>query len=202
MNKFFLRLFDFFKTRKVLLFSLVTTLIVLLSVSALNMNFNEDISGFLPKDKQNEQINYAYTHIGASNTIIVYFSMRDSLADGIDVIPEAIEYFINTLNNNDINKYSKKIQYTVDESAIIEKMNFLSKNIPYFLDRTDYERIDSIIIKENIIKQLGYDRNILGSIQGSIMKGVISNDPLLISSELLAGLNSFRMNEQFTVSDG
>lgn len=81
-------------------------------------------------------------------------------------------------------------------------MNFLSKNIPYFLDRTDYERIDSIIIKENIIKQLGYDRNILGSIQGSIMKGVISNDPLLISSELLAGLNSFRMNEQFTVSDG
>lgn len=202
MNKFFLRLFDFFKTRKVLLFSLVTTLIVLLTVSALNMNFNEDISGFLPKDKQNEQINYAYTHIGASNTIIVYFSMRDSLADGIDVIPEAIEYFINTLNNNDINKYSKKIQYTVDESAIIEKMNFLSKNIPYFLDRTDYERIDSIIIKENIIKQLGYDRNILGSIQGSIMKGVISNDPLLISSELLAGLNSFRMNEQFTVSDG
>lgn len=132
MNKFFLRLFDFFKTRKVLLFSLVTTLIVLLTVSALNMNFNEDISGFLPKDKQNEQINYAYTHIGASNTIIVYFSMRDSLADGIDVIPEAIEYFINTLNNNDINKYSKKIQYTVDESAIIEKMNFLSKTFHIF----------------------------------------------------------------------
>ncbi len=202
MNKFFLHLFDFFKTRKTLLFSIITAIVVLLTLSTLNMNFNEDISGFLPKNEQNEQSNYAYNHLGASNTIIVYFSMRDSLTDGDEAIPDAMKYFVNTLENNNIEEFSKKIQYTVDESAIIEKMNFISRNIPYFLDEKDYERIDSLITKDNIVKQLGYDRNMLGSMQGSIMRGVISNDPLFISSGLLEGLSSFRLNEQFKMVDG
>lgn len=198
MTRLFLKIYDFFAKRKASLMILTICIVIVCVFSAIRINFSEDISGFLPDDKQNEQANYAYQHIGASNTIMVYFSNENDE----NVIPDAIDEFVNYLYDNDIETYINKLQYSIDESEIIGKMSFISKNLPYFLEEDDYERIDSLITKENIFKQIENDRNLLGTIQGGMMKSVMVNDPLFISSELLKGLSNFKMNDNFSSEDG
>lgn len=198
MTKLFLKIYDFFSGRKFFLSIITVCIVIICILSAIKINFSEDISGFLPEDKQNEQANYAYQHIGASNTIIVYFSNESEE----NLVPDAIDDFVNYLYDNDIEAYINKLQYSIDESEIITKMSFISKNIPYFLEEDSYKRIDSLIAKENIFKQIENNRNLLATIQGGMMKSVMVNDPLFISSDLLKGLANFKMNDNFSSQDG
>ena len=198
MNRIFLKIYDFFAKRKAFLLILTICIVIICVFFATKINFSEDISGFLPDDKQNEQANYAYQHIGASNTIMVYFSNENDE----DVIPDAIDEFVNYLYDNDIESYINNLQYSIDESEIIGKMSFISQNLPYFLEEDDFERIDSLITKENIFKQIENNKKLLGTIQGGMMKSVMVNDPLFISSELLKGLGNFKMNDNFSSEDG
>ncbi len=198
MTKLFLKIYDFFTRKKLLLFLITICVVIICIISATRINFSEDISGFLPEDKQNEQANYAYQHIGASNTVIVYFSNEDEE----NQIPDAIDEFVDYLYDNNIENYINKLQYSIDETEIITKMNFISQNLPYFLEEEDYERIDSLITKENIFRQIDNNKKILGTIHGGMMKSVMINDPLFISSDLLKGLSNFRMNDNFSSEDG
>ena len=197
-TKIVLKIYDFFTKRKYLLLFVTLCIITICILSATKINFSEDISGFLPESQNNEQENYAYQHIRASNTIMVYFSNENEE----DIIPDAIDQFVNYLYDNDIELYSNKIQYSIDESEIITKMNFISKNLPYFLEEKDYERLDTLISRDNIFKQIENNKNLLGTIQGGMMKSVMTNDPLFISSELLKGLANFKMNDNFNFKDG
>ena len=197
ITKIVLEIYDFFSKRKCLLLLVTLCAIIICTLSAIKINFSEDISGFLPENN-NEQENFAYQHIGASNTIMVYFSNENEES----YVTEAIDDFVDFLYDNEIELYTNKIQYSIDESEIISKMNFISQNIPYFLEEKDYERIDSLITKENIFKQIENNKSLLGSIQGGMMKSVMMNDPLFISSELLKGLGNFKMNDNFSSEDG
>lgn len=198
MTELVLKIYDFFSKRKTLLLFVTICVIVVCVFSSMRVNFSEDVSNFLPDDKQNEQANYAYQHVGASNTIMVYFSSEDEN----DVIQDAVDVFVEGLYDNGIENYADKVQYSVDESDIIEKMNFISQNLPYFLEEDDYKRIDSLIVKENVFNQIENNKRNLGTIQGGMMKSVMINDPLFISGELLKGLSVFKMNDSFNLEDG
>ena len=117
-TKIVLKIYDFFSKRKHILLLLTLCIIIICILSTAKINFSEDVSGFLPENQNNEQENYAYQHVGASNTIMVYFSNENES----DMIPDAIDRFVNYLYDNDIELYSDKIQYSVDESEIIAKM--------------------------------------------------------------------------------
>jgi len=197
MTDFFVKIYDYLKSRNKGLFIVTILITIICILFSTKINFSEDISGFLPEDEQNEQINYAYQHIGATNSIIVYFNGDDE-QNCID----AIDGFVNRLNGNGIENFSKKVLYNIDEAAIIDKMEFVARNLPYFLDEEDYSRIDTIIIKENIISQLENDKYMLGGFLGSIMTPVITYDPLFLSGELLKGLENFKMNDRFEIKNG
>lgn len=198
MTELVLKIYDFFTKRKNLLLFMTICVVVVCVLSSTKIDFSEDVSGFLPDSKHNEQANYAYQHIGASNTIMVYFSSEND----VDVIHEAVDAFVERLYDNGIETYAEKLQYSIEESDIVDKMNFISQNLPYFLEEDDYKRIDSLITKENIFKQIKNNKNLLGSIHGGMMQSVMINDPLFISRELLNGLNNFKMNDNFTSDDG
>lgn len=203
MNNFILRVYDFFRSKRGLLFALCLAIAALCLYWASRIRFSEDISQFLPQDKQNESIRYAYQHLGAANTLLVYFSKTDQDASQNNaVLEEAIEDFVDRLQENDIDPYVKNLLYMVDESEIIGKMEFLSQNLPYFLDEADYVRIDSLIRPENIQRQMAYNKNMLGGFYGSVMRTVMMNDPLFLSENLLKGLSGFKMNDNFKSENG
>ena len=66
----------------------------------------EDISGFLPRNKDNERINYAYEHIGASNKIMVNVSQTGK-TNTKDTDGETIDY---ELICNAVDRFAEKFQ--------------------------------------------------------------------------------------------
>jgi 1-acyl-sn-glycerol-3-phosphate acyltransferase len=203
MNNLFLRIFVFFQHRKTLLWLLLVAVSGLLAFSALRISFVEDISSFLPNNADNKRINEAYQKIGAANKIIVTFSQKDT-AQGIDedLLTEAATRFSEILLKNDTAKHIKDLIYEVDNEKIKEVTDFITQNLPYFLEEEDYLRIDSLIQLQNVENQLKADKELLLSPMGGFVRNVILNDPLHFSQKVLKNLEVFKQSDNYNTDNG
>jgi len=207
MNNFFLKIFDFFQTRKTLLWVLLAAIIAALAFSALRISFVEDISSFLPNNANNRRVNEAFQKIGAANKIMVRFAMCDerhatNQESQFEILTEAATRFAEILSENDSLNHIKELIYEVDNEKIKEVTDFITKNLPYFLEEEDYKRIDSLLQPQAIEKQLKAGKELLMSPMGGFVRNVILNDPLLFSKNALKNLEVFKQNENFNTDDG
>ena len=225
MKAFFLNIYRYLRQHPVVLWGALALLTLLCVLSALRINFVEDISSFLPNNKENERINYAYEHIGAANKIMVYISQTgetdaegtndeesESNSENIDyelicgASDRFAELFQETaveagLDNNTETGYAPSLLYQVDQEKIDEITAFVIENMPYFLTEEDYERMDTMLTAEHISKQLANDKLLLSS-PVATLRNIIQKDPLFFSSNILQSLNNFRPDNGYHVEDG
>jgi len=205
MTKFFLTVYDYFQHRRLLLFALLTVIVVCLAVSAFHIDFKEDISRFLPETKVNQRINDAWQYIASSNNIIVYCNNTQPVNDDENLMIEeqiaAIDALAGRIQNEINAEYVKNLLYIIDPTEMMRVSEFITDNLPYFLDDSDYVRMDSLLTRENIEKQILADKNILSSTAGIIFRQNILADPLQIGASLLTRLQSFNVGGQFQLID-
>ena len=203
MNNFFLKIFNFFQHRKTLLWLILAFTIGVLALSASRISFVEDISSFLPNNADNKRINEAYQHIGIANKIMVTFSQKDT-ANGIDedLLTDAATQFSEILQKNDSMRHIKELMYEVDNKKVEEVTNFITQNLPYFLEKEDYNRIDSLLQPQVIETQLKADKELLMSPMGGFVRNVVLNDPLHFSQNALKGLENFKQNDNYNTDNG
>ena len=211
MTNFFLSIYDYFSRRRGLLFALLLSLVVLFAFFAYNMRFKEDISRFLPENKENERINNAYRHVALSNTITVYCNGLSSIENGklkvendnsqsdlaYDMAVEAVDALALRLQTRMDSTYIKSLFYSVSPSEMLAVSSFIIDNMPYFLDEEDYERIDSLLTREAIARQMIVNRDVLTSTAGMIVRNNFLSDPLQMTSSLMRKLQNFRVGDQY-----
>jgi 1-acyl-sn-glycerol-3-phosphate acyltransferase len=198
-----LKLFDFFESRKIILWLFLAATTALLVTAFSRISFIEDISSFMPDNADNKRIKEVYQKFGAANSIIVTFSQLDTTT-GIDrnLLTDAAVRFAEILQGRDSLKRIKELTYEVDEETVSEVAGFISQNLPYFLEENDYAKIDSLILPQHIENQLKVDKEILMSPMGGFVREVILNDPLHFSDNTLHNLESFKQNDKFNVDNG
>ncbi len=202
MKKIFLYLYSFFQKRKFLLWLLLVAITLLLIGGAIGLNSKEDIASFLPQNKENERINYAYQHIGAANQILLSIKIKDSTAEvDTDILIEAVDVLVENLYKID-SQHIKSIKYIIDQEQILSITNFITSNLPYFLTESDYKRIDTLLSKEKIRQKLENNKYLLSSLAGGMLKQTIINDPLGLSLPILNGLKSFQLSDTYQLNDG
>ena len=223
MTKFFLSVYDYFLRRRGLLFTLLSLLIVLFAFSAYNMKFKEDISRFLPENKENERINNAYQYVALSNTITVYCVVKDNgqktidngqsepairetkpdenrqidIESNNDLLIEAVDALAGRLQTRMDSAYIKSLFYSVNPLEMLSISSFIIDNMPYFLDKDDYERMDSLLTREAIARQMNINRNVLTSTAGMIVRNNFLSDPLQMTSSLMSKLQNFKVGDQY-----
>lgn len=197
-----LGLYSFFDKRPFLLRGLLIGIILLLLLLVLQINFVEDISKFLPEKDSNRRINYAYQHIGASNRIMVNVSLSNNKEIDKDKIVDAVDVFVERLSEKDSSSSIKDIFYLVDQEKISYLTSFIIQNLPYFIDDSDYKKIDSLIEKRNIEKILIANKEVLISPMSSFMKDIIAQDPLFFSGSALSKLNQAQSTNSFELYNG
>ena len=231
MKSLFLRIYRYFNQHPVVFWTLLLLITLCCVISALRINFVEDISGFLPRNKDNERINYAYEHIGASNKIMVNISQNSkTTTEGIyeedidyELICTAVDRFAEifqeasaetfhetpllsehntTETENDVDtKHVPSLLYQVDQEKIDEITAFVIENMPYFLTEEDYARMDSLLTPDHISEQLANDKLLLSSPMATL-RTIIQKDPLFFSANILQSLNNFRPDNGYHVEDG
>ncbi|MDR2836003.1 MAG: 1-acyl-sn-glycerol-3-phosphate acyltransferase [Bacteroidales bacterium] len=206
MSNFFIKIFHFFEKNKFLLLLLLVIIILFSIFSVLRINVVEDISNFLPQNKQNQKYNYAYQNIGTANKIMINIKFANNYENSDNdnfLLTEVATQFSKFISENDSLNHIKNILYEVDQTQITEVTDFVVKNMPYFLSDSDYKKIDSLISSpENISQQLENDKKLLLSPMGSFLRNILTADPLLFSKSILDNLSSFQMNDEYKTEDG
>lgn len=202
MKKFFLNIFRFFEVHKGTMWGILAFLVISCAFSALKIQFEEDISNFLPNNEENQRINYAYEHIGAANKIIVSIGQNSGEKEmDYDLLSSAATLFAEKLQENDHGQNIQEILYQIDQDQIDELTTFVIDNMPYFLEEDDYQRFDSLLSPAKIEAQLENDKQLLAA-PVATLRNVIQHDPMFFSSNILQSLNDFRPDGNYQTIDG
>jgi 1-acyl-sn-glycerol-3-phosphate acyltransferase len=246
MTNFFLSVYDYFAERKSLLFKFLFILVILFLYSSYHIRFKEDISRFLPEDKENKRISDVYQQVASPNMITVYCSHRElgaqrsgipashlsqtvestdfrqsnSLSedvttadkensppdnrqsynfseDAVSVQIEALNALSERLQERMDTSYIKSLFYRVNPVEMQAMSSFIIENMAYFLEEDDYERMDTLLTREAVARQMDINKSMLASPVGVFVRDNMLADPLRMTGSLMLKLQDFRVGDQY-----
>jgi 1-acyl-sn-glycerol-3-phosphate acyltransferase len=228
MTAFFLSVYHSFSQHRGRLFTLLALLLVLFLFSAGRIRFKEDISRFLPGNQENERIHNAYQYIASSNTVAIYCRVKtapsphdpdthrpapaapadpaptelsDPSVAAIALQTAAVDALAERLQTRLDTSQIKSLFYRINPAEMLAISSFLIGNMPYFLEEEDYQRLEPLLTREEIARQLAIDKNVLTSSAGMLVRNNFLQDPLQITSGLMRKLQNFKASDQFRLYD-
>lgn len=202
--KWILRWYDWMRRQRMLCLTSCLLATVLLITLDLRLSFKEDITDFLPLDEQHQAQLKLFQEISGADRVVAVFQFRDSTKADPDVMTEAIDRFVATLEERDTAGLVQNVVYQTDLSQVEEMSAFIYSHIPYFLMEADYQRMDSLLSLDGYVaSRLQEDHEALTSFTGSMMAGDITHDPLHLFAPVTSQTaDLFDRSSQFTLYDG
>ena len=189
MGEWVVRLYDAMAGhRRLCLVSFVAATLVLLAL-VLRLDFKEDISDFLPLETAEQEQLRMYQEVSGASRLFVIFESRDSVEADPDVMVQAIEKFVSIVGERDTARMVSSLTDQADLSQAQQVAQFVYRHIPFFLDATDYARIDSLLQRDDYVaEQLQADREMLMFPVGSLLSENIQFDPLNLFTPVVSTL--------------
>ncbi len=198
MSKIFLKIYDFLVRRKGLAVAILLGTMVLCAIPILGMHYDEDISSFLPVNAQSEKYSSIYQSLGGQEKVAVFFRGNEC-----ENVGDAMDAWGQRLTEADTSGLVRDLQTRVDEGAVLDVMDFIRENYPYFLTEKDYARMDSLLAEENYIAQrLAAAKEALMMPGSSIASDNLRYDPLNLYSPVFRGLQSLNPAGRGNIVDG
>ena len=173
MGRCFFKIYQFIESKKLLSFGIISIIIFALFFIASNIQFEEDITKLIPKNKINSNLQKVLKTINFNDKIVVNISRR---SDGsVDDLTQYAEELIDSITKNS-GYYINKIQGKVNEDDIQNSLEFVYENLPLFLDEVDYKKIEKILNKSSIDSITLKNYKTLISPSGIIAKKSIRKD--------------------------
>jgi 1-acyl-sn-glycerol-3-phosphate acyltransferase len=201
MEQIFLSLYHFFEKRRSAFWIVFAFVIVVISIGALQIKIEEDVSKFFPDDERVEKLNYVFRNAKLAERLVFMVSISDSTkASNADSLVLFTEKLIPALEEN-LKPFISSISSTVDDSRVTTLLTQMQDNLPFFLDENDYLAIDSMIGVDQLRNSLEKNYHQLISPTGIVTKKLIANDPLGISFLVLKKLQSLQVDDNVELYD-
>ncbi len=203
MDSFFIGIYNFFYTRKVLLFSLMIGGILAMSFFAVKVRYDEDITSFFPDGKDNQKTALVFKNLKVKDKIVIIFSASDgSKSTDPEKFIDASEKFVQLLKHSKAAPLIKDVVTEVDATAMSQVTDFIYANLPIFLTEKDYHRLESLTSPEAIKHKMQANYDNLLSPMGVAIKDIVVKDPLGLGSSALSGLQVFGEAASYSLYDG
>ena len=200
MSNFFIRIYDYLSRHRALAIALALVLTATFVFLASRIHYEEDIAAFLPQDGRSAKLEKIYSHIGDQGQIVVIFHNEKG---DVDSIISAIDDFGSRMEEADSSGRFTEIRTSTDEDQVLEVMEYALDNASYFLNDSDYGRMDSLLAQPNYIERtVSQDKNLLLFPTGGIMDRTLQNDPLHLFTPLLNRLQGFNASGSYKTIDG
>jgi 1-acyl-sn-glycerol-3-phosphate acyltransferase len=199
MNRIFLRIYDSLIGHRLAVRLAVAGLLVLCAVLAVCMNYDEDISSFMPLDGQSKKYSEVFSNMAGQNRVAVVFNGTASLQDK----EAAMERFGEAVAARDTTGMVRHLQVRVDEDAMLQLVQSVWAHYPLLLTDEDYLRLDSVV------DQPGYFADRMAQIKlmlmlptGSFMAQSLPTDPLAMSSAVTGRLQKLTVDQSYKTIEG
>ena len=199
MDRVFYNIYQKIVAKKLLSLSVLLLLFVSLLYIASKIEFEEDITKLIPTNDKTSEAQKVLKNVNFADKIIVNIT-RESDAS-VDDMTQYASQFIDSINKTS-SKYVKQIQGKIEDEDILETLDFVYKNLPLFLDESDYKTIKNKIQKDSIDAITNSNFKTLVSPTGFIAKETILKDPLGLSFIALKKLQELSFGDDFTSHNG
>lgn len=198
-----LKIFDYFREHRILCFSSLLILIIVLVSLVCKLDFKEDITDFLPVDKDYQESMKVYQEIAAADKIVLMFSLADTAVVDQNKVTESVDRFGQLLDEKDSLNWINTYEPQVDISKITDIFDFVYSNLPYYLDKKDFDRIDSLWKDDSFIRQrLGWVKSQLNSPMSGLIEPMFTYDPLGFGEDIASMLREFQPEMKYKQYNG
>lgn len=203
MAKIIIKIYEFLQRHRWLCFLMFFIGSALLILSIANLRYKEDITDFLPLNDKNHRALSIFQNISGANNIFAIIQSNDSSNVSQDNIVDALNSFVDDIEEADTKHLVKKITSQVDLEQLTDVLDYVYNNIPYFLTDEDYIRIDSLLSIPNYISlQLQEDKKMLLLPGSSMLSSNISKDPLNLFTPVVTQLQHNSGSLNYEIYDG
>ena len=165
------------------------TITIYCNYSSISLDVNEtapEHNVFARNEDTKQSIDSEYTDVHTDG--------RSLQVAAIDALAERLHTRLNP-------SYIKSLFYSVNPIEMLQMSSFVIDNMPYFLEEDDYSRMDTLLSREAIARQLGFNKNILSSAAGMLVRNNFLSDPLQMTGGLMRKLQNFQVSDQFHLYD-
>ena len=141
MKRLVLHIYGYLSAHKGQAIILMAVLLGLCALSALRMDYEEDITAFLPQSEESKRYSDVYNRLG-QDRMAVFFEMEEADPDRL---MDAMTAFGDFWAEADTASLVPDLQVSADAGAVQEVFGFIRSNWPYFLTEADYARMDSLL---------------------------------------------------------
>lgn len=197
--KLILRIYDYLSRHAKILWASLAACLCLFIFLILRLNFSEDISDFLPLGTSDQEALSVYQNISGANRLYILFANPDDA----DLTVEAIDFFTETVHSKDSLGWCEDLTAQFDMGQIMEVTDFVYDNIPYFLTKEDYARIDSLLARPDYLDVcMKKNLEMLMFPTSALTTSNMVRDPLSLFSPVLAELRTSDQHMNFEMYDG
>ena len=202
MKRIILHIYDFLSARKGLAVVLLVVLIGLCALSALRMDYEEDISAFLPQSEESKRYSEVYNRLG-QDRMAVFFEARDTAETDPYRLMDAMTAFGGIWADADTARLVPDLRVSTDADAVETVFGFIRENWPYFLTEADYARMDSLLALPGYVHdRMEENRRSFYSLASGFASTYFRSDPLGLFSPVLKRLEALNSSTRSRVEDG
>lgn len=195
----FLRIYDWIACHRRIGAALLMLVLGLGVALSLRIGFKEEITDFLPVDEHYRRSMQVYQEVASANKVVLQF--RSEL--GSDSIIAAVDRFGQLLPQYDTAGWIARYEPQMDYDQVLEVMEFVYAHLPYLLDESDYQHLDSLWQQPDFFQQrFSWIRGQLSSLTGTFMMPVMQYDPLGIGNRLSGHLRDFQPQADYVQHNG
>ncbi len=191
----FYTLYSLFQKRKLIFSLLIFAVCGILGFYASKIKLEEDITRFVPQDKNSKAINSILDNLKSKDKLVVHFSASNPAS--IDSLIEKSDVFYENL----LPKLSKAdyldITFKISDERIGQIYDLFYNNLPLFIEEQDYEKIAHLILKDSVEATLKKDYDALLSPTGMVLGKYIVRDPLNFTPIALKKLQAIQLDENY-----
>ena len=199
MKKLILHIYDWLSARKGLTVFLMAGILGLCTLSALRMQYDEDISAFLPQSEESKRYSEVYNRLGQDRMAIFF----ESETEDPDHVMDAMTAFGDIWAEADTAGLVPNLQVSADAGAVEEVFGFIRTHWPYFLTEADYARMDSLLAVPGYVEErMAENGRSFYSMGSSFTSQYLRSDPLGLFSPVLRRLEALNPTTRSRVEDG
>ncbi|RRQ49721.1 glycerol acyltransferase [Maribacter algicola] len=199
MGDFFFRAYKHIRKHRAISVFLLLLVIAGLVFCTTKVNFKDDITALIPSNPESRRIQKVLKSIAFTDKIIVNIEKGDTAS--VVVLTKYASDFVDSLQNG-YSEYVKNIQGKVDDDQVLNTLDMVYDNLPFFLNETDYKEIEGKLSRDSIQLQMEQNYRSLVSPSGIITKKTIIKDPLGLSFIALKKLQKIGVAEDFILKNG
>ncbi len=198
----FLKIYDYFKSKHTFCLAILVLLLISFIGLTLSLQYKEDIYDFLPFNSERQKEMKIYQGISHADRVLVTIQLKDTLNDNSELLLKAVDHFASIALKIDSGNRIKDLTTSIEYDQIVETIDYVYHNIPFFLTEKDYLYLDSLITPQYIKEQLERNKEMLLLPTGGMLSNNIQRDPLNIFTPTVSKLQQVQSDIQFDILDG